>query len=272
MDLSGTYFSRMSMRKETELSIIIPVHNEENAIGPLLREIIGILRTAMDLNAEIIIIDDASTDGSVREIEEIDCCTSGSADITSEAMPLIRLFSLPSSFGQACALRSGFSRAQGRLLLTMDGDGQHDPADIPRLVGMMETYDMVCGVRNRRTDGPARLICSRIANGFRNVITGDRITDAGCTFRIMRRDCLGCLDVFSEQSIGYDFFFHPLSVRSGGFSVGEISIAHRKRFASKSKYHLVRGRLLSGLLDCIKVRNFLAEKHSPGRITTVRRQ
>lgn len=252
------------MQKETELSIILPVHNEENAIGPLLREILSILHTAIPLNTEIIIVNDASTDGSVREIEQIDCCSSVPENATCEDTPIIRLFSLTSSSGQTRALQTGFSRSRGKLILSMDGDGQHDPDDIPGLIKMMATYDMVCGVRKRRADGLARVICSKIANGFRNVITGDCIKDAGCTFRIMRRECLDCLAVFSDKSISYDFFFHPLFIRSGGFRVGETSITHRKRIASRSNYYLVRGRLLSGLIDCIKVRN-LYKKHGKSR-------
>ena len=247
----------MTMQQDIELSIILPVHNEEHAISPLLRGLSTVIRDSINKKSEIIIVDDASTDGSVKVIEEV-----GSRDFSREnekntASPFLRLIRFPSSCGQARALRAGFTISRGALILTMDGDGQYDPADIPRLLELTDSFDMVCGIRNQRTDGPSRMFCSRTANAFRNLITGDCIQDAGCTFRIMRRECLGCLSVFAEKPIAYDFFFHPLFVRSGGYRVGEIFVTHRNRIGGRSKYHLIRGRLLSGILVCMQVKKLL---------------
>lgn len=246
------------MQEYVWLSIVLPVYNEQGAIGPLLREIIHTLRNAVRKKVEIIVIDDASTDASVEEVEGIisDLSDSEAGHNSGEILSL-RLIPFSSSVGQARALREGFVAAKGSLILSMDADGQYDPADIPRFLAMTDSYDMICGIRNRRMDGMARLVISRIANGFRNFLTHDSIKDAGCTFRIMRRECRGRILAFTEKMTGNDFFFHPLLVRTGGFSVGEVRVQHRRRMAGGSSYHLIRGRLVSGIRACLNVKKIV---------------
>jgi dolichol-phosphate mannosyltransferase len=239
------------MQEKIWLSVVLPVYNEQGAIGPLLREISATLRNEVEKPAEIIVVDDASTDASIEEVERvISDWADPEAGYNSDERLLLRIIPFSSSTGQARALREGFLAAQGSLILSMDADGQYDPADIPRLIEMVDTFDMVCGIRDRRTDGIARLVCSKIANGFRNLITNDSIKDAGCTFRVMRRECRDHIASLSGTLTGNDFFFHPLIARSGGFRVGEVRVRHRSRVAGGSRYHLVRGRLISGIRAC----------------------
>ena len=169
----------------------------------------------------------------------------------------INLLTQPVRFGQSKALMRGILAAQGALIITMDADLQHDPADIPRLLEKMDGYDMFCGIRKTRNDGLSRLICSKIANVFRNRITGDSITDSGCTFRIMRKECIPAILPIENRLFGCEFFFHPLFAYRRGFRVGEAEVCHRQRTAGKSNYNLMRGRLMRGIAACIRVRRLI---------------
>ncbi len=246
------------MHTEIAISIVLPVHNEEENIGELLKEIVDVFKNNIQNPYEIIVVDDASDDMSIAEVEKV---IHEIHDAACEENPCnsmtIRLVRLPTLSGQARALIEGFSVAQGNLIISMDSDGQYNPSDIPCFIEKMDAFDMVCGIRSKRRDGLARLLCSKIANTFRNWVTGDCIKDAGCTFRIMRKQCSTALRLFTGKLYGCEFFFHPLIIRCNGFRVGEINIAHRRRLAGKGNYKLLRGRLLRGLVACIKVRKLL---------------
>lgn len=246
------------MHTEIAISIVLPVHNEEENIGALLKEIVGVFQNNIQDSYEIIVVDDASDDMSVAEVEKVIHEIHDAAyEENSRTSMTIRLVRLPALSGQARALIEGFSVAQGNLIISMDSDGQYDPSDIPCFIEKMDLFDMVCGIRSKRRDSPARLLCSKIANTFRNRVTGDCIKDAGCTFRIMRKRCSAALSPFTGKLYGCEFFFHPLIIRCNGFRVGEINIAHRRRHAGTSNYNLLRGRLLRGFAACIKVRKLL---------------
>jgi dolichol-phosphate mannosyltransferase len=240
------------MLPDSHISLVMPMHNEAENIGPLLREIFAVFEMTVKTNYEIIIVDDASSDGSVAMVEqEKNSCFTDQKPVYLSKITLLRQ---PVQSGQFKALIRGISEAGGDLIITMDSDLQQDPADIPRLLHMMETCDMVCGVRATRHDGTARRICSIIANGFRNMVTGDSTTDSGCMFRIMHAACVAAIVPCDGRLFGCEALFFPLLVRRKGFRVREAPVAHRKRGTGKSRYHLIRGRLLSGIAACLKVR------------------
>jgi dolichol-phosphate mannosyltransferase len=237
------------MSNNIALSIVLPVYNEAGGIVILVREIVDVLASDLNTDGEIIVVDDVSEDNSATVVE------TAAGKITNRypgnAVD-IRIVRLPSHSGQSRALMTGFSAARGDLIVSMDADGQYDPRDIPRFLDAMKRFDMACGIRRIRSDGIARKACSVVANGFRNILTGDSIADAGCTFRIMRKECLPALLPLDGRLDGCEFFFHPLALRKKGFRVGEMEVAHRPRAAGKSNYRLVRGRMLRGLKACIK--------------------
>ena len=234
------------------ISLVMPMHDEAENIGPLLREIFAVFEKTVKKNYEIIIVDDASGDGSIAMVEQ-----EKSRYFTDQKpvyLSKLALLRQPVQSGQFKALIRGMAEAGGDCIITMDSDLQQDPADIPGLLRMMEACDMVCGVRAARHDGTARRICSKIANGFRNMITGDSTTDSGCMFRVMRAACVAEILPCNGRLFGCEGLFFPLLVRRKGFRVREAPVTHRRRGNGKSRYHLVRGRLLSGIAACLKVR------------------
>jgi glycosyltransferase involved in cell wall biosynthesis len=241
------------MMSEIDISIILPVRNEEESIGKLLQEIFAVIQNHVRKPTEIIVVDDASDDSSGKVVRTIaDELGSSEEEKSSMNNPELRLIRLNARSGQARALMKGFAEAKGALIMSMDSDGQHDPADIPRFIRKADAFDMICGIRCGRSDGFARLLCSKAANFFRNLITGGMIKDAGCTFRLMRKECFPVVNRFADKLLGCDYFFHPLFVHSSGFRVGEITVTHRKRAGGKSNYRLLRGRFFRGAFACFR--------------------
>jgi glycosyltransferase involved in cell wall biosynthesis len=247
------------MQTDISISIVLPVHNEENNIGILLAEIVAVLENRVQQPYEIIVVDDASQDNSVIVVEKYknELGLSDHQDRPSY-LKNIRLLTQTVRSGQSKALMRGMVAAQGAFIITMDADLQHDPADIPRLLEKMAAFDMVCGVRKNRSDGLARHTCSKIANTFRNLITGDSIHDSGCTFRIIRKHCIEILKPLEDRLFGCELLFYPVMLRRRGLRVGELAVVHRRRTSGKSNYKLIRGRFFYGIAACIKVKRLLA--------------
>ncbi|HDS16892.1 MAG TPA: glycosyltransferase [Proteobacteria bacterium] len=221
-----------------ELSVVIPIFDEEENIFPLLEE----LTTALDKLGrafEIICVDDASRDHSREKL----------ADFGTRE-PRLKIVFHRRNCGESAATASGFHRARGRYIITMDGDLQNDPADIPNLLARIEKQGVaaVCGVRRRREDDWVKRLSSRAANTFRNLVTGDRIRDAGCTFRILRRDALREIPIFNGMHR-----FLPTLLRLQGYEVEELLVNHRLRRLGVSKYG-IGNRLFRGLVDCLAMR------------------
>jgi len=171
----------------------------------------------------------------------------------------VRLLRHAGRCGQSAALATGLRAARGAVVLTLDADGQNDPADLPRLIeALAGGADAACGVRARRHDTWVRRASSRIGNGFRDVVTGVRVRDAGCALRALRRECLAELPVFDGLHR-----FIPTLLRLQGFHVVQVPVGHRPRRAGVSKYG-IGNRLLRGIVDCLAMRWF-ARRLPPAR-------
>jgi glycosyltransferase involved in cell wall biosynthesis len=189
---------------------------------------------------EIVVTDDASTDGSWDVLKEL-----------AAHEPRLRVQRFAANCGESAASWAGMQAARGRVILTIDADLQNDPADIPRFLAALADADCVCGTRvegRGAGDGVVRVMSSRIANAVRTWIAADDTTDAGCTYRAFRRECLANLRFFK----GIHRFL-PTLIRMEGYRVREIPVANRPRVAGKSHYG-IGNRVFASFADLLAVR------------------
>ncbi|HET6348209.1 MAG TPA: glycosyltransferase family 2 protein [Candidatus Krumholzibacteria bacterium] len=231
-----------------ELSIIIPARDEVESVSRLAGEIDTAFADA-SFAWECIWVDDGSRDGTLESLKALH----------SAAPERHQYVSLAQSCGQSAALSVGIEHARGRIVGTLDADLQNDPAELPRLMHMLEPgkADMVTGVRAGRRDDFVRRASSRIANSFRNAITGDRIQDVGCSLRVFYRRCVIDVPVFNGMHR-----FLPTLVRMNGYRVVEVPVGHRARRYGRTKYG-VNNRLWRGIADCLAVRWMKARAVQP---------
>lgn len=222
--------------ENVSLSVVIPVYNEAENVAPLVQELQSAL-AEWPGNIELVFVDDGSTDSTLELLRRVQA---------SDAR--VRVAHFRRNLGQTAALTAGFRLAQGRAVVTLDGDLQNDPKEIPRLVGMLEDWDCVCGIRMRRQDSWWKRLSSRIGNGFRNWATGDDIVDTGCTLKAFRRPCLERLELYQGMHR-----FLPTLLRMRGWRVTQVPVSHRPRRHGKTKYGTWR-RLVKGLGDVWAVR------------------
>ena len=215
------------------VSIVIPVNNEEGSVETLFGEIVEVC-TQQGYDFEVIFADDGSTD-STREV------------LLSKCAP-ITYIRLRRNFGQTAAMDAGIKAAKNEYIITLDGDGQNDPADIPRLIAHLEenNYDVVSGWRKHRKDSILKKIASRGAYVLRAIIVRDHIHDSGCTLKVYRRECFDNLNLYGEMHR-----FIPALLKIKGFTVGEMVVNHRARSTGRTKYGWKR--TLKGFLDMISV-------------------
>lgn len=220
-----------------DLSVVIPVFNEESSLESLHQELEGVL-SGLGLTYEIIAVDDGSTDKSFEKLKEI-----------QQRQPHLHIIRFRRNFGQTAALSAGFRYARGRVIVPMDADGQNDPADIPRLLEkLQEGYDIVSGWRKERKDNTVtRTLPSRIANWMIGRITGVRLHDYGCTLKAYRAESLKSIRLYGEMHR-----FIPALARWGGGKVTELVVNHRPRQHGKTKYGL--NRIFKVLLDLITIK------------------
>jgi dolichol-phosphate mannosyltransferase len=193
---------------ELDLSVVIPVKNEEEAIAALVVEAHLALREA-GLRHEIIVVDDGSTDQTVARLEEL---------ARGGKVPL-RVLVFERNCGQTAAMRAGCEAARAPWIGTLDGDGQNDPHDLPRLMTLAGQFDVVNGVRAKRRDTLWRKICSRIGNGTRNLLTGKTVQDVGCSLRVFRRECLVAFPPYRGMHR-----FLPTLFTMAGFTITEMPV------------------------------------------------
>ena len=234
-----------------EVSIVVPVYNEEGSLPVLVEEI----RAAMAAAAteyELLLVDDGSSDGSPAVLARL-----------AAAEPRIRVLRLRRNSGQSAALAAGFAHARGEVVVTLDADLQNDPADIPRLLAALDGCDVVCGVRTARQDDWVRRLSSRIANGVRNRLTHESVTDVGCTLRACRAEHLRRIPVWKGMHR-----FLPTLLRMEGARVREVPVRHRARRYGQAKYG-IGNRLWRGLADLLAVRWMQSRRIDRGNVEEV---
>lgn len=231
------------------LSIVIPVYNEENTIKLLCHQVKNVL-DRLEESSEIIVIDDGSTDNTYNILREI-----------KEDIKELRIIRLRTNFGQTAALSAGFDNAQGEVIITIDADLQNDPNDIPKLLEKMkEGYDVVSGWRKRRQDPwLTRKIPSYIANRIISWITGVNLHDYGCTLKAYRKEVIKDIELYGQMHR-----FIPALAKWVGGRIGEVSVTHHPRRYGKSKYGI--GRTVRVMLDLITVKFLLSYSSSPIQI------
>jgi glycosyltransferase involved in cell wall biosynthesis len=212
-----------------DISVVVPIYNEEDNVQKLHQKIV---ESCSQLNKtyEIIFVDDGSTDQTVANCAEL--------------QPLI-LVELRKNFGQTAAFDAGFKQSRGKIIITMDGDLQNDPADIPKLLEKMaEGYDIVSGWRYQRKDSFSKKFFSRTADKLRKILLKDTIHDSGCSLKAYRGRALRQVDLFGEMHR-----FIPAILELDGYKVGEVKVSHHPRVHGVTKYNWKRS--VKGFVDMI---------------------
>jgi len=226
------------MAAAVEVSIVVPIHDEQENL-PLLHEEIRTAMASLGVSWEVLYVDDASRDQSLKVMLEL-----------WRTDPHVRVVEFGGNAGQTAAMAAGFEHSRGRLVVTIDGDLQNDPADIPAMVAKLETgYDLVAGWRKSRQDGfILRRLPSIIANRLIAWVTGVAIHDTGCTLKVFRREVIARLPIYAEQHR-----FLPAMSAANGARVCEMVVNHRARRFGVSKYGIGRVRRVFFDLFSIKL-------------------
>lgn len=219
-----------------EVSVVVPLLDEQDNIGPLYEQITRILKGKY--NYEIIFIDDGSSDNSFNILADL-----------QKADNRMRVICFRKNFGQTSALSAGFTHAKGEIIIALDADLQNDPADIPDMIDKLnEGFDVVSGWRKKRHDNAiTRLLPSKIANWVISWITGVKLHDYGCTLKVYRREVLDETKLYGEMHR-----FIPALASWSGAKIAEMPVNHRPRTAGQTKYGI--GRTLKVILDLITVK------------------
>jgi len=232
-------------RGRLDLSVVVPVYDEFDNLAPLVEELRAVLES-LRLSWEVLLVDDGSRDGSAEKIAEL-----------SRRDARVRSVLMRHHGGQSQALVAGLMRAEGAMIVTMDGDLQNDPADLPRLLAALDGADVVSGIRERRVDPLVRRWSSSVANVARRLVLGDSLTDIGCSLKAYRREALVGLPPFDGVHR-----FLPALCQLRGARVVERRVSHRPRRAGRSKYG-ISDRLWRGLRDLFGVRWLASRLISP---------
>jgi glycosyltransferase involved in cell wall biosynthesis len=228
------------------VSIVIPFLNEEGNVLPLMADIEKAMRPT-GIRFEVVAIDDGSTDETFARLKE-----------AYEKHGAVRVIRLRKNFGQTPALSAGIAHAKGDIIVTMDGDRQNDPTDVPRLVEkLQEGYDIVSGWRkNRREPFLSRRLPSKMANWLTSRISKIKLHDYGCTLKAYRRDVLSQISLYGEVHR-----FIPALASNMGVKVAEMEVRHAARTSGKSKYNLSRSYKVA--LDLMTLKFMLSFFHRP---------
>jgi glycosyltransferase involved in cell wall biosynthesis len=231
-----------SEEKKPYLSVVVPLFNEEGNVARLHEKIIEACKN-VGRSFEIIFVDDGSQDKTLEEARELSPVT---------------LIELRRNFGQTAAFDAGFKQACGEVIVTMDGDLQNDPNDIPLLLEEMEKggYDVVSGWRYKRKDSLSKKIFSRGANLLRKILLQDKIHDSGCSLKVYKKECFDHLDLYGEMHR-----FIPALLEIQGFRIGEVKVSHHPRTQGVTKYNWKRG--VKGFVDMISIWFWNRYSHRP---------
>ena len=219
-----------------DISVVVPVYNEEENLPVLIPQIAEVLKP-LGKTFEMIFVDDGSKDRSRRLLKKM-----------ALEYPQIRILGFKKNCGETAAGAAGIKEARGGIVITIDADLQNDPKDIPRMLDYLKEYDMVTGWRQKREDSWVKRITSRIANRIRNSLSGEEIQDSGCTFRAYKRECLQEIKLYKGMHR-----FIPSLVKMEGYRVIEIPIAHHPRKFGVSKY-TTWNRMWRAFIDLLAVK------------------
>ncbi|GJQ24284.1 MAG: glycosyltransferase family 2 protein [Planctomycetia bacterium] len=222
-----------------EISLVVPCYNEEGNLQALADAITAAL-DPLSISYEVVITDDASTDSSWTLLKKI-----------AATDPRFRIQRFKDNGGESAASWAGMKAARGRYIITLDADLQNDPRDVPKFLQALDQYDCVCGTRvatRGKGDNFVRIASSHIANWVRNKLSNENISDAGCTYRAFRRECLTNIKFFKGAHR-----FLPTLIKMEGFQVTEIPVTNNPRFSGQSHYG-VWNRLFKSFYDLLAVR------------------
>jgi len=217
-------------------SVVIPLKNEEGNIADLIAELEPAM-TKLDGPWELICVDDGSTDETGKILLSL-----------QDSKPFLRVLTFDHNYGQSGAFDAGFRAARGEYVITMDGDRQNDPADIPKMIGKASDCDLVCGMRQKRKDTWIKRITSRCANWVRSRVCQDGVQDTGCSLKVYRSSCLQKIKMFHGMHR-----FLPALFKIEGFRVIEVPVNHRERATGTTKYNFLN-RSFNTVEDMMAVR------------------
>ncbi len=219
------------MKKRVEYSVVVPLYNEEGNVKELDKEI----RDVMDKlgSYDIIYVNDGSRDDTLQELKKL---------------RKITIINLNRNYGQSIALDAGFKQAEGEIIISLDGDLQNDPRDIPRLIEKLEekNLDVVAGWRRNRQDSAGIRILTRIGRVFRRILIKDPVHDTGCMLRVYKKEAIKSLDLGGEMHR----YILPL-LRWKGFRIGELEVNHRPRIHGETKYGYKKA--VNGFVDLLYI-------------------
>lgn len=219
----------------TVLSIVIPLFNEASSLAELHEQVTSVLNR-MRVRAEIIFVDDGSTDDSFARLQQL-----------QKRDRRVRVIQFRRNYGKSAALAAGFTRAQGRYLVTMDADLQDDPEEIPHLLDELEKgYDLISGWKKRRHDKFSKRFASKIFNTVTSKLTGVKLHDINCGLKAYRREVTDNIHVYGQLHR-----YLPVLAQKEGFRIGEVEVRHHPRKYGKSKFGL--SRYTSGFFDLLTV-------------------
>jgi dolichol-phosphate mannosyltransferase len=228
--------SSAEQTEPVEISVVVPVYNEEKNLPILVPKLLEVLK-GLHKAYEVIFVDDGSSDGGGKVLKEM-----------ATQYPPIRILRFKANRGLSAALLAGMREARGDVLVTLDSDLQNDPADIPKLLQELDHYDMAAGWRQKREDPWLKRISSKIGNTVRNRLSGEIIQDSACTLRALKKECIKEIWVFN----GMHRFLSTL-VKMKGYRIIEVPVAHHPRRFGKSKYN-IRDRMVRSFIDLLVVR------------------
>lgn len=217
-------------------SVVIPLKNEEGNIAELIDELEPIM-LRLGVPWELICVDDGSTDGTSSILMDL-----------VKIKPYLRTITFDRNYGQSSAFDAGFKHARGEWLISLDGDRQNDPADIPKLIAAAATSDLVCGHRVNRRDPWHKKIVSFLANFIRSRLCQDHVHDTGCSLKMYRASCVRHIKMYQGMHR-----FLPALFKIEGFRVSEIPVNHRERVKGKTKYNFFN-RSFNTIADLLAVR------------------
>jgi glycosyltransferase involved in cell wall biosynthesis len=218
------------------LSLVIPAYNEQENI-PVLLERVGASLSQIGRPFEVLIVDDGSNDSTPQLLND-----------GMQKYPWLRVLRMAKNGGQSAAFEAGFKAARGEVIATIDADLQNDPEEIPRLLPMLDGYDMITGWRKDRHDTGFRRVQTKIANRIRNWLSDETINDSASSLKLYKRHCVEGLKLFN----GMHRFF-PTLVKMRGYTVLETPVKHSQRYAGTAKYGL-RNRAWRAFIDLLAVR------------------